>query len=167
MVFCNLFRLLRIPNADPIMGCMLPFAKQGKWWQAALFSFITMLSFDLITTQLGIWTVITAGTYASLGLFFHFIYKNRRVSLPQYLVGGLSGVLLFDVITGVIFAPILFGMSFEQAFFGQIPFTLLHLASVGIFTILITPVLDKTIIGNSVLEDEVVWNKVIKQAILK
>jgi len=162
ILFCNAFRFLRfIPNNDPIMGCMLPYAKQDKWWAAALFAFITMASFDALTGMVGIWTVVTASTYGALGILFHFIYKKvKKINLKTYLGSGVLGVLIFDFITGPIMSSWLFQMPFEAAFIGQIPFTLLHLATVSGFIIILTPLLDKHIINSEHLEDSKVWNKV-------
>jgi len=161
ILFCNAYRLLRfIPNNDPIMGCMLPFSKQGKWWQGALFAFLTMASFDLITMKAGVWTIVTAGTYAALGLMFYFAYKKiKQVKLKHYLASGVIGVLIFDFITGPIMSSWLFKISFEAAFIGQIPFTVMHLLTATGFILIITPLLDRAIISNPALEDNAVLNK--------
>ncbi len=161
IVFCNAYRLLRIiPNNDPIMGCMLPFSRQDKWWQGALFALLTMVSFDFITMRVGIWTAVTALTYASLGLLFHFAYKRiGKVKLKHYLGSGVVGVLIFDFVTGVLFGPAIFGVGFLQAFIGQIPFTVMHLVTVTGFILILTPLLDRAIISNPVLEDASVLNR--------
>ncbi|PIN98885.1 MAG: hypothetical protein COT90_02190 [Candidatus Diapherotrites archaeon CG10_big_fil_rev_8_21_14_0_10_31_34] len=163
ILFCNAFRLLKfIPNNDPIMGCLLPYSRQDKWWASALFAFITMVSFDLITGMVGIWTLVTALTYAGLGILFHQIYKNKKkINLKTYLGSGILGVLIFDFITGPIMSSWMFQMPFETAFIGQIPFTLLHLASVGIFIIILTPLLDLHLINSKQMEDHKVWQKVL------
>ena len=154
LLFCNLIRLARvIPNFDPIMGSMLPFAKQDKWYESALFSGITIISFDTLTGLVGIWTVVTAITYAALGVLFHTYYKNKSVDLKMYIASGVVGVLIYDLVTGVLAGPVLFGGSYYEAFIGQIPFTIYHLVSVAIFILLITPLLDKHVITNPRLED--------------
>jgi hypothetical protein len=161
ILFCNAYRFLRIiPNNDPIMGCMLPFAKKDKCWQAALFALLTMVSFDLITMRVGLWTLVTGLTYAGLGLMFHFLYKRLgRVKLRHYLGSGILGVLVFDFVTGVLFGPALFGMSYAQAFIGQVPFTLMHLLTVTGFVLVLTPLLDRAIAGNPALEDSTVLKR--------
>jgi hypothetical protein len=164
MLFCNLFRLLKfIPNNDPIMGSMLPFSKKNKWYTGALFALLTMVSFDIITGFVGVWTIVTALTYAALGLLFNYIYSKRQkagktIGLKVYFGSGIAGVLIFDFITGVIATPFMFGMSFEQALIGQIPFTLIHLATVSFFVLIITPILDKNVLMNPRLDDEHVAN---------
>lgn len=162
LLFCNAYRFLRfIPNNDPIMGFMLPFAKQDRWWQASLFALLTMVSFDFITMRVGIWTAVTACTYAGLGVLFHFSYKKlKKVKLKHYLGSGVVGVLIFDFVTGVLFGPAMFGMSFAQAFIGQIPFTVMHLLTVTAFILILTPLLDRAIVSNPTLEDSAVIDKI-------
>jgi hypothetical protein len=162
ILFCNAFRFLRfIPNGDPIMGCMLPFSKQGNWWQGALFALLAMVSFDIITMKLGIWTVATALTYAGLGIMFHFAYRRiGKVKLRHYLGSGIAGVLIFDFVTGILLGPAMFGMSYAQAIVGQIPFTAMHLLTVTFFVLLLTPLIDRAIISNPSFEDSAVFNRI-------
>ena len=168
ILLSNIIRFARfIPNNDPIMAIMLPYAKSDKKYKAVLFPFITMVSFDLITGMLGVWTIVTALTYAGLGLLFtQFFFKEKKISIFKYLKGGIIGVLIFDFVTGVIAMPFMFGMSFELALIGQIPFTLMHLLTVGIFIIVITPLYDKHIIKNISLEDLAVFNKLKQKFVL-
>jgi uncharacterized membrane protein len=155
-----LYRLLRfIPNNDPIMGVMLPYARQEKWWAAGLFAALTMASFDAITGKVGTWTVVTSLTYGILGIAFHFAFKRMqkngsKIDLLTYLGSGIIGVLAFDFVTGPVMSSALFGMSFAEAFIGQIPFTAMHLASVSAFVLLLTPVLDPMLVNNAKLEDK-------------
>ncbi len=143
------------------MGVMLPFSRQDKWWQAPLFAFATMISFDIITMRVGIWTIATALTYAGLGLMFHMVYKKvGKVKMKHYLGSGIVGVLIFDFVTGVLFGPAMFGMSFAQAFIGQIPFTVMHLLTVTGFILIITPLYDSAILSNPAIEDSAVLNKI-------
>jgi hypothetical protein len=137
------------PNNDPIMAVMLPCAKRGR---AAAFAFpmVAMVLFDILSRKVGIWTAVTAGTYGLLGLGFSFAYsalgrRGRRIGPATFLVSGVVGVLVFDFITGPILSSAMFRMSFAQAFVGQIPFTLKHLASVSAYTIVVSPVLDWTL----------------------
>ena len=46
-----------------------------------------------------------------------------------------------------------------QAAIGQIPFTVMHLLTVTFFVLLITPILDKTIINNPALDDTKILSK--------
>ncbi len=144
LAFCTLYRLLRIfPNNDPIMGFALPYARKNKWWQALLFPVLAMVSFDIITMRVGVWTIGTAGTYGLLGLlFWKYFQTKKRVGLKTYAGASIVGVLIFDLITGPIMSSAMFGMPFAIAFVGQIPFTMAHLASATGFTVLVAPVLD-------------------------
>lgn len=141
------YRLLRIfPNSDPIMGFMLPFAKKEKLWVSALFAFLAMALFDLITFRIGIWTIVTASVYAGLAVFFHYFLKKwKKMSLKKYIGSGIFGILVFDAITGPLMTSLIFQMPFELALFGQIPFTIMHLISGIAFIALIVPVLDRDV----------------------
>lgn len=144
LVFCNLYRLLRIfPNNDPIMGFALPLSRRGKWWHAMLFPITAMVSFDLITMRIGIWTLGTSLVYGLVGLIFYKYFKRKKkVWLKTYAGASIIGVLVFDFLTGPIMSSYIFGMPFVVALIGQIPFTAMHLASATTFTILLAPVLD-------------------------
>lgn len=144
LIFCNVYRLLRIfPNNDPILGCALPFARRDKWWQAALFPIIAMVSFDLLTMRMGVWTIGTSLTYGLIGLVFYKYFKGKKkVGLKTYAKGSIAGVLLFDAITGPVMSSFLFGVPFMVSVIGQIPFTLMHLVSGVCLTLAFAPVLD-------------------------
>jgi hypothetical protein len=144
LVFCNVYRILRIfPNNDPVMGCALPFARQGKWWHALLFPMIAMISFDFITMRVGIWTWGTALAYGLVGLLAYKYFKGKeKVGLKTYAGASIAGVLIFDFLTGPIMSSFAFGIPFYAAFIGQIPFTVAHLISATSFTLALAPVLD-------------------------
>ena len=144
IVFCNFYRLLKLfPNNDPIMGFALPFARRDKWWQAVLFPAIAMASFDFITMRIGIWTIGTAAAYGFVGLLFYKHFKEKKkVGLKSYAKSSVAGVLVFDFLTGPIMSSYAFKMPLMAAFIGQVPFTLLHLASGLAFTLMLAPVLD-------------------------
>jgi hypothetical protein len=165
ILISNLIRFLRfIPNNDPIMAVMLPFAKEKSIIKAFLFPFLTMITFDLITGFIGSWTLITAITYGLLGVFFTILYsKKKEITLKTYLGSGIIGVLIFDFVTGVLATPLMFGMSIEQAFIGQIPFTIMHLATVSGFILIITPVLDKHLFKNKNLEDHKILARILSK----
>ncbi len=156
IVLVNALRFVRVfPNNDPIMGVMLPFARQQKWWSAAAFAFIAMVSFDLITSGIGAWTWVTAFTYAAIGIGAHFYFKNRqKIGLKNYLGAGIAGVLVFDFVTGVLFGPTLFGTPMKLAFIAQIPFTALHLLSASVYIAVLAPLLDRHLVNSPQLSDE-------------
>lgn len=146
---CNLFRFFTfIPNADPIMGTMLPFARKDNGLSAALFAFLTMFIFDIVSGRFGVWTLVTATTYGLIGfLFGKALPYFKKINIFTYLASGVVGVLIFDFITGPLMSTFLFNQGFIETIILQIPFTLMHLASVSIFILIITPLIDVTIIN--------------------
>jgi hypothetical protein len=164
----NLIRFFSfIPNNDPIMALMLPYSRQQNVVFSFFFPFLTMISFDVITGNLGFLTLVTSITYGLLGLFFVFVYKNRKIGVKSYLLSGTFGVIVFDFVTGCVAFPIFFGISFEQAFIGQIPFTFIHLITVSAFVLVITPLADKHLFRNKYFNDNNVKKIVEKIFILK
>ncbi|MCX6801660.1 MAG: hypothetical protein NT067_00955 [Candidatus Diapherotrites archaeon] len=147
LIFSNLYRLLKVfPNNDPLMGFALPFARKGKWWHAMIFPIVAMVSFDFISGAVGIWTVGTSLTYGLVGfLFYKYCKGKKKIGLKTYAGASVLGVLFFDFITGAVMSPFMFGMTFEAAFIGQIPFTAMHLFSATFYTLLLAPVLDPEI----------------------
>jgi uncharacterized membrane protein len=134
------------PNNDPIMAVTLPYAKRGRV-AAAAFPALAMVLFDLLSRRVGIWTLVTAGTYGLIGLGFSYLYSKRAargqaVGRGTFFLSGIVGVLLFDFVTGPVMSSALFHMSFAQAFVGQVPFTLKHLVSVSLYAAVVSPLLD-------------------------
>jgi phage-related holin len=118
-----------------------------------------MLSFDVITNKVGVWTIFTSLTYAFLGFLFYFYFsRHGKETILNYLKAGVLGVLIFDFITGVLATPLMFEMTFEQAFIGQIPFTIMHLVTVSFYIAIITPLIDKYIVRNPKLNDTQIIN---------
>ncbi len=159
ILIANGIRLLRIiPNNDPIMSMALPYSKRSSALTSFIFPFITMVSFDFITNLLGSWTLVTAVTYGVIGLAFHYYFKNKdKVGIKTYLGCGILGVLAFDFVTGVLATPLMFGMTFQAAFIGQIPFTAMHLLTTCAFILVVTPLLDKEVLTNAWFDDSKVW----------
>lgn len=134
------------PNNDPILAVALPYAERGHA-AAAAFPVAAMVLFDLLSGRVGIWTAVTAGTYGLIGLAAAAAFAARRergrsVGVGAYLVSGVVGVLVFDVITGPILSSLIFRLSFIEACVGQVPFTLKHLASVSAYACLVSPAVD-------------------------
>lgn len=126
------------PNNDPILAVTLPYAKRGRL-VAFGFPVLAMVVFDVLSQQVGIWTLITAGTYGLIGLGFSLVYSRRTtggrtVGPGTFFFSGIAGVLVFDVVTGPVMSSALFRMSFAQALIDQIPFTVKHLVSVSLST---------------------------------
>ena len=66
------------PNVEPIMSTMMPFAKKWGAIGGMLFTIFAMLSFDLITGTLGVWSIMTISTYAILGILAGIYFKKRK-----------------------------------------------------------------------------------------
>ncbi|HLC92291.1 MAG TPA: hypothetical protein VJH23_01135 [archaeon] len=142
-VLTEIYRALRIfPNSDPIMGFILPAAKNEPLWKAPLFAFTTMFAFDIFTSGIGTWTYVTSTMYALIALAFTFYFRNKKASIAGYMKAGAAGVLVFDFITGPVMSSALFGQSFALTLLMQIPFTIMHFVSAAFAIVLITPFLD-------------------------
>jgi uncharacterized membrane protein YuzA (DUF378 family) len=159
ILIANGIRLLRIiPNNDPIMSMALPYSRRSSALTSFVFPLITMVSFDFVTNLLGSWTLVTAITYGLIGLIFHYYLKGKdKVGMKTYLGCGVLGVLGFDFVTGVLATPIMFGMTVQAAFMGQIPFTAMHLLTTCAFILVVTPLLDKQVLINARFDDSRVW----------
>jgi uncharacterized membrane protein len=159
VLIANGIRLLKIiPNNDPIMSMALPFSRRSSALTSFIFPFVSMVSFDFVTNEVGLWTAVTAVTYGLIGLVFHFYLKDKeKVGIKNYLACGVLGILVFDFITGVLATPLLYGGTFMESFIGQIPFTLMHLLTGSFFILIVTPILDKSILLNKELNDNRAW----------
>jgi len=145
-ILANIYRFIRVfPNSDPIMGFILPAAKNEAWWKAPLFAFATMFTFDFFTSGIGSWTWVTASTYALIALAFRFYFRERKAGLKVFMGAGAAGTLAFDFITGPVAISLLHGQQFFLTLALQVPFTIMHLVSVSFSIIIITPFLDKEV----------------------
>lgn len=153
-ILCMLIRLIpsRPPNIEPILATQMPFSKAYGAISGFLFAFLSIVLFDLITMKIGLWTIITALTYGVLGLGAFSFFKNKKESRINYVYFAIVGTLFFDIITGVLAGPILFGQNFIQALTGQIPFTLSHLAGNMTFAFFLSPIIYQYIILNKKFE---------------
>jgi len=148
-----LLRLIpHLPNVEPVMGTMMPFSKKWGWLGGAVFSLLAILSYDLITGTIGVWTLMTAGAYALIGGFSGIFFKNKKSTIKNYLIFSILGTLVYDAITGIGTGMLFFNQSFAVTFLGQIPFTLYHLAGNIFLSVTVSPLLYKWIITNPNLE---------------
>ena len=142
----NAYRLIRVfPNSDPIMGFIVPAAKNEPIWKAPLFAFVVMFSFDIITNHFGIWTYVTSTTYALVALLLHIQLKNKESKISTFLGAGSVGILIFDFLTGPVMSTFIFNQPFLLTLIAQLPFTILHVVSAVFSIIIITPFYDKEI----------------------
>jgi len=159
-----LFRLipLRIPNVEPMLATVMPFSKHYGPVGSFLFGFLGITLYDAVTSGWGMWTLITALSYGALGLFAHFFFKHRTASVKNFLYFGIIGTLAYDAITGLTIGPLFMGQPFVVALVGQIPFTLLHLAGVIVFSVCLSPAIYAWVIRPKTFKISVsipVWRK--------
>ncbi len=148
------------PNVEPIMATMMPFAKRWGKLAGLSFTLLAILSFDLITGTLGVWSIMTAGTYALLGIAAGFYFKNKENKIKYYIGFSVVGTLIYDAITGIGTGMLFFKQSFMLTLMGQIPFTLYHLAGNIAFAAIVSPLLFKWVLDNPQLETQPVIDKV-------
>jgi hypothetical protein len=104
------------------------------------------------------WTFVTAGTYGVLGLWAYFFFQKRKMEKLNYVKFAVIGTLFFDAVTGLSVGPLFFGQSFSEAFFGQIPFTAMHLLGNVSFAIVLSPLIYKFVIENTKFEHASIIN---------
>ncbi|HNW71553.1 MAG TPA: ECF transporter S component [Candidatus Paceibacterota bacterium] len=149
-VGCFLFRLLpfRAPNVEPIMASIMPVGRKNGPLVGFLFGFLSIFLFDCVT-NFGSWTWITAITYGLIGAISVFYFKKFKSSPFNFAVFSFFATIVFDFITGILFAP-LFGQTMFSAFILQIPFTLLHLSGNIGFALTISPIINYWLTKDSV-----------------
>ena len=144
-VIAQLVRFLKVfPNNDPLMGFVLPAAKNEKWWKAPLFAFSAIIIFDLLTS-FGVWSIVTAATYALVAVGARFFLKNKKSSLFIYAKTSVLGILAFDFVTGPLMSTFLFQQNFFVTMLLQIPFTAMHVISGTILAAIIVPFYDPVV----------------------
>ncbi|MFH1770900.1 MAG: DUF6580 family putative transport protein [archaeon] len=150
--------LLRIvphpPNVEGIMSTMMPFSKKWGWLSGMIFALLAILIFDVITGTLGVWSLMTAGTYALLGVLSGLFFKKRKSSIKNYVGFAIMGTLIYDAITGIGTGMLFFNQSFMVTFIGQIPFTLYHLGGNIVLAAIVSPALYRWVITNPKLETQ-------------
>jgi len=151
---CLLVRLIpfRPPNIEPILATQMPFSKAYGAYAGFLFAFLSIVVYDLVTGTLGVWTLLTAGTYGVLGFWAFYFFRNRKSNRWDYAYFAVVGTLFFDAVTGLSIGPLFFHQSFMSALVGQIPFTLWHLVGNVSFSLILSPVIYNFVIQNRQFE---------------
>ena len=145
---CLLLRLIpfRIPNVVSIMAVQMPFSKVYGGLVGFLFGVLSIVSYDLLTGTIGIWTLVTATTYGLVGFFAGKFFQKRTMSSKNVAAFAVVGTLFYDAFTGLTVGPIIFHQSFMGALVGQIPFTILHLIGNVSFSLLLSPIMAKYLV---------------------
>ncbi|MBT3582828.1 hypothetical protein HN924_02620 [Candidatus Woesearchaeota archaeon] len=149
-----------IPNIEPIMFTMMPFAKKYGKMAGFIFAFSAIIAIDFITGIVGIWTAVTSITYGAIGIFAaQYLYQKKNKT--KYYVGfAILGTLAYDAITGIGMGTLLFGQTLQFTILGQIPFTIYHLIGNVSFAALFSGLIYKFIVANPKLDTDVVYDKI-------
>jgi uncharacterized membrane protein len=144
------FRLMpfRVPNIEPVMAVMMPFAKHTGALGGFLFSSVSVALYDSVTSGWGVWTLVTALAYGLLGISAHIFLKNKENAPMHYLIFAILGTIVYDAVTGLTVGPLVWHQPFMVALVGQIPFTLLHIAGNTTFAALLSPLVYRYIVAN-------------------
>jgi hypothetical protein len=106
---------------------------------AAAYSLVDIVPALFGAPTLGLWTLTGAAAWGFVGWLFSRQKPNG--SPLTFAKLGIGGTLLFDAITGVILSPLVWGMPWEDALVGQIPFTVKHLFGIAAVSLILTPLL--------------------------
>ncbi len=157
---CILLRLIPRPaNVEPIMASLMPFSKKYGYVAAFSFAFLSILIFDLVTFKFGIWTWITASMYGFVGIASAWFFSVRKSTVVNYVLFAVFGTLIFDFVTMFI-GPVFFKQSLMEAFVGQIPFTVIHLAGNVAFAVLLSPAIYSWILNNQFFDPSVFFKQI-------
>ncbi len=149
-VGCFLFRLLpfRAPNVEPIMASIMPTARKYGALVGFLFGFLSIFLYDCLT-HFGSWTLIAGITYGLLGAISALYFSKMKASSLNFAIFAGFATIFYDLITGVLFAPI-FHQTMLTALVLQIPFTALHLAGNIGFALTLTPIINRWLLTEKV-----------------
>jgi len=153
----------RPANVEPVLATQMPFSKRYGMIAGFVFAFLNILVYDAFTSGVGSWTWLVAITYGAIGVLAGWWFSKRKGNVANYALFAIVATLLFDLITGVLAGPLLFGQSFMSAFVGQIPFTLRHLIGNTIFAAVASPLIDRWVVKNKKFETKVLFGKLAKQ----
>lgn len=148
VVFALRLLPFRVPNVEPVMATMMPFAKRFGAWGGFLFATLSIVLYDAVTSGWGIWTLVTALAYGLLGVMAHYYFIHRESSAKNFVIFAVYGTLLYDALTGLTIGPLFWHQPFMVALVGQIPFTLLHLVGNVTFAAIVSPALYRWVVSN-------------------
>ncbi len=151
-IFAAIYRLVpfRPPNVEPLLSVMMPFSKKISALEMAFFGFLSIFLHDLLTAGIGGYTWTTGGMYAVLGLFSHLYFAKKPFSRTSYVSFSVISIIFYDFMTGIVLGPMISGGSIAVAFVGQIPFTAMHLMGGVLFTLILSPLIEKALARVSV-----------------
>lgn len=153
-IVCLIIRLIpfRLPNIEPILTTTMPFSLRYGAAGGFLFGFFSIVIYDVILSKVGIWTLITAVLYGSLGVLSSYYFKSRESSRINYVKFAIAGTIYYDLISGIGIGVFVFKQSFMVTLLGQIPFTAMHLLGNIAFALILSPVIYRWVVNNNSLE---------------
>ena len=147
-----LFRLLSpflgLWNISPLMATELTGSKAYGPLVGGIYGFTSIALLDVIMGKAGVWTIVTALTYGLVGVFAGYYLRKREASAWNFVLVSIVGTLFFDLVTGVLMGPLLFGEPFAVAAIGQIPFTIRHLVGNVFFAAVLAPWFYRKVMDN-------------------
>ncbi len=138
-VFRLLSPFLGLWNVSPLMATELTGSKAYGPLTGGAYGALSIFLLDVFVGRVGLWTVITAVSYGAVGVWGGYFLRSREANAKNFVIASIVGTLAFDLVTGVIAGPVLFGQSWSSAALGQIPFTLRHLAGNIAFAATLAP----------------------------
>jgi len=149
----------RVPNIEPLTATQMPFAKKFGPFFGFFFGFLSIVLFDTVTSGIGMWTWVTAAAFGFLGIGAAAFFKNRSATRKNFLIYGVLSTIAYDAVTGLSIGPLFWGQPFAEALFGQIPFTLYHLAGNIVFSLLVSPLMYRWVVENNAFEPVFLFRK--------
>ncbi|MFA5999878.1 MAG: ECF transporter S component [Candidatus Paceibacterota bacterium] len=160
-IFVLFLRLipLRAPNVEMILATQMPFSRVYGKFLAFSFGFFSIIFYDLITSTLGVWSLVTSFTYGFIGLWAvsYFNKKSDNKSFT-YVKFAIMSTIVYDAVTGLIVGPMIFHQQFSVALAGQIPFTIIHLLGNTIFASMLSPAIYNFLIRKRSSENKIFTN---------
>jgi uncharacterized membrane protein len=123
------------------MASIMPLGRKFGALVGFLFGFLSIFLYDAVT-HFGSWTWVAGITYGFIGAVSAWYFAKAKSSILNFAVFAFFATIVFDFVTGVLFAP-MFHETMYTALILQIPFTLLHLAGNIGFALTLSPILNR------------------------
>lgn len=146
-VFAFRFFLLpfRAPNVEPILSVLMPVGTRMGMLASVAFAVSSIVVYDAFTAGWGSWTLAAALAYALVAILAALYFRVAPSTRAHFVGFSIGATLLYDALTGLTVGPLIFGQPFAAALYGQIPFTLMHLAGAVLFAAVVSPALDRAL----------------------
>ncbi len=138
----------RIPNVEPVMAAMLPVSAVSGVVLSAVFPAVAMVAFDVMGGAVGIWTPVTALSYAAIGLLASRLFAGKTIRPLSAGFFALYSTLLYDAVTAAL-GPLAFGQGWIETYVGQVPFTINHVLGNIVLCALFSPLLQRWLVSSA------------------